>query len=84
MKEEFKIVERKGLTQTLDFSNVFKIEWLRIVFNRIHDGFLWLDNGPINIIKRIIHRVIGYPTLDLPKMLRSDSKETIEKNIGVV
>ena len=27
---------------------------------------------------------IGYPTLDWPKTLRSDSKEVIEKNIGVV
>ena len=30
--------------------------------------------------KRIIHRVIGYPTLHQPKTLRSDSKEVIEKN----
>ena len=41
---------------------------------------MWLDNGPIKITKRIIHRVIGYPTLDRPKTMRSDSKEVIEKN----
>lgn len=51
---------------------------------RIHDSSLWLDNGPIKINKRIIHRVTGYPTLNQPKTLRSDSKEVIEKNIGVV
>ena len=28
--------------------------------------------------------VIGYPTLDQPKTLRSDSKEVIEKNIGAI
>ena len=64
IKEEYKIVEKKGLTQALDFLNVFKIEWIRIVLSRIHGSSLWLDNGPIKITKRIIHRVTGYPTLD--------------------
>ena len=64
----------------LDFPTVFKIEWIRIVLRRIHDGCLWLEGGPIKLSKRIIHRVIGYPTLDWPKTLRSDSKEVIEKN----
>ena len=50
------------------------------MLSRIHDSSLWLENGPIKITKRIIHRVIGYPTLDRPKTLRSDSKEVIEKN----
>ena len=49
------------------------------MLSQIHDGSLWLDNGPINITKRIIHRVTSYPTLDQPKTLRSDSKEVIEK-----
>ena len=35
----------------------------------------------IKITKRIIHRVTGYPTLDWPKILKSDSKEVIEKNM---
>lgn len=82
LREEFKIVEKKGLTQALDFLNVFKTRWIRIVLSRIHDSSLWLDNGPIKITKRIIHRVTGYPTLDRPKTLRSDSKEVIKKNIG--
>ena len=30
----------------------------------------------------MVHRVIGFPTLDGPKTLRSDSKEAIERNIG--
>ena len=33
-------------------------------------------------MKKIVHRVTGYPTLDQPKTLRSDSKEVIKKNIG--
>ena len=41
---------------------------------------MWLEGGPIKIKTRIIHRVIGYPTLDQPKTLRSDSKKMIEKN----
>ena len=64
LKEEFKIIERKGLTRALDFLNVFKTEWIRIVLSQIHDGSLWLDNGPIKITKRIIHRATDYPTLD--------------------
>ena len=80
LKEEYKIVEKKGLTWALDFPNVFKIEWIRIVLSQIHDGSLWLDNGPIKITKRIIYRVTGYPTPDQPKTLRCDSKEMIEKN----
>lgn len=59
---------------------MFKTEWIRIVLSGIHDGSLWIENGYIKITKRIIHRVTGYPTLDWPKTLRSDSKEVIEKN----
>ena len=82
LKMENKIIGRKGLTQALDFPNVFKIEWIRIVPSQIHDCSLWLEGGPIKITKKIVHRVIDYPTLDQPKTLRSDSKEVIEKNIG--
>ena len=39
-KEEFKIVERKGLTRAQDFPTVFKIEWIKIVLSRVHDGCL--------------------------------------------
>lgn len=42
LKEEFNIVERKGLTHALEFPTVFKIEWIKIVLSRIHYGFLWL------------------------------------------
>ena len=82
LKEEYQIIERKGLTHALEFPIVFKIEWIRIVLSRIHDGILWLEDGPIKISKRISHRVTGYPTLDRSKTLRSDSKEVIEKNTG--
>ena len=64
LKEEYKIVEKKGLTRALDFLNVFKTEWIRIVLSQIHDGSLWVEGGPINITKRIIHRLTSYPTLD--------------------
>ena len=82
LKEDYNIVEKKGLTHALDFPTVFKIEWIRLVLSRIHDGWLWLEGGLIKITKRIIHRVTGYPTLDRPKTLRSDSKEVIERNTG--
>ena len=72
----------KGLTHALEVLSIFKIEWIRLVLSRIHDGSLWLEDGPVKISKRIVHRVIGYPTLDQPKTLRSDSKDVIEKNIG--
>ena len=82
LKEEYKIVEKKGLTRALDFPNVFKTESIQIVLSKVDDGSLWMDNGPIKINKKIIHRVIDYPTLDQPKTLRRDSKEMIEKNTG--
>ena len=63
---------------------MFKIEWILIVLSQIHNGSLWLDNGPIKIDKIIIHRVTGYSTLDQPKTLRSDSKKMIEKNSGAI
>ena len=84
LKEEFKIVEKRGLTRTLDFPDIFKTEWIKIVLSIIHDNSLWLENGPIKITKRIILRVIRYLTLDQTKTLRSESKEIIDKTIGVV
>lgn len=43
-----------------------------------------MENGPTKIKKRIIHRIIGYPTLDRPKSMRCDANEAIEKNTRVV
>ena len=40
-----------------------------------------MEQGPV-ITKKMVHRVTGFPTLDWPKTLRSDKKETIEKNTG--
>ena len=82
LKDEFKIVETKGLTHCLEFPIVFKIEWIRLVLSRIHDGSIWLEDGLLKITKKIVHRVTGYPILDRPKTLRSDCKEVIEKNTG--
>ena len=52
------------------------------MLGQIHDGSLWLEIGPIKITKKIVHRVTGFPTLDLLKTLRSDKREAIEKNMG--
>ena len=82
LKEEYQIVERKGLACALEFPIVFKTEWIRLVLSRIHDGSLWLEDGSMRIKKIIVHRVTGYPTLDHPKTLRSDAKKAIGKNIG--
>ena len=84
LKDELKLVERKCLTHALDFSKVFKTKWIKIVFIRIHDNSIWLDNGLVKITKKIVHRVIGYPTLDQPKTMRSESKEVIEENTWAV
>ena len=82
LKNEFSIIERKGLTKTLEFPIVFKIEWVHIVLSRIHDGAFWLETGPVKFTKKTIHRVTGIPTLDRPKTLCSDKREVIERNIG--
>ena len=80
LKDEFFIVDKKGLTKALVFPIVFKTEWIRIVLSWIHDGAFWLETGLVKITKKIVHRVTGFPTLDRPKTLRSDKRETIEKN----
>ena len=49
------------------------------MLRRICDDLLWLEGGLVKITKRIIHRDTGYPTLDQPKTLRSDSKTVIKK-----
>ena len=80
LKDEFSIVEKKGLTKALVFPIVFKIEWIHIVLSQIHDGYFWLETRLVKITKKIVHRVTSFPTLDQPKTLRSDKRETIEKN----
>lgn len=84
LREENKIIERKGLRRALDFPQDFKTEWIKILLSRIHDSQIWLENGPIGISKKIVHRISGYPTLDRPKSMRSDAKEVIEKNTRVM
>ena len=79
LKDEFSIVEKKGLTKALVFPIVFKTEWICIVLSRIHDGAFWLEQGLVKITKKIVHRVTSFPTLDWPKTPCNDSKEDIKK-----
>ena len=81
LKDEYKIIEHKGLTHALDTRTVFKTEWIKIILSFIHDGSIWLEGGPVKIKKLIVHRVTGYPTLDQYYAIRRDEKEVIEKNI---
>lgn len=83
LKDEFKIVERKGLTRALEFPRNFKIEWIKVILSIIHDMKYWLQNGPMEITKKIFHRFIGYPTLDKKKTMWCLSQEEIEANTGV-
>ena len=69
LKDELKIAQTKKLTCALNFSQNFKNEWIRIVLSHIHDGKLWLENGPIKITKLTIHRVTRYPKLGQPKIM---------------
>ena len=64
LKEEFSIVEKKGLTCALEFPMTFKTEWVKIVLRKIHDRCIWLEGGPIKITKRVVHRVTRFQTLD--------------------
>ena len=72
LKDEYKIIERKGLTHALEFSIIFKTKWIKIILSRIHNSYLWLEGGTIKLSKRIVHRVTRYPTLDQSKTLRSN------------
>ena len=55
LREEYKIIEKKGLTHTLDFPNVFKTERIKIELSQTHDNYIWLENGPTKLTKRIIN-----------------------------
>ena len=37
LKDEYKIMEKKGLTLSLEFLRNFKIEWIKVILSRIHD-----------------------------------------------
>ena len=50
------------------------------MLSQIHDGCIWLEREPIKIMKRIVHRVTGFPTPEQPRAIRSDAKEVLEKN----
>ena len=84
LKDEYQIIECKGLTHALDMPTVFKIECIKIVLSRIHDGFLWLEGGPVKTTKRVVCRVTSCPTLEQSRAIRSDANEIIEKNIGAM
>ena len=43
LKKEFNIVERKGLTRALGFPMKFKIELIKIILSRNHDGYGWKE-----------------------------------------
>ena len=73
LKEEYNIVEKKGLMWALDFPTTFKNKWIKIILSKIHDGYVWLEGGPVKITKRVIHRAIGFPTLDWPQALSVDT-----------
>ena len=62
LKEEFNIVERKGLTCALDFPTMFKTEWIRLVVTKIHDGFKIGSYLLYVLINLYRYRPIGLPT----------------------
>lgn len=74
LKDEFSIVEKKGLTKALVFPIVFKTQWIFIVLSQIHDGEIWLEIGLVKITKKIVHRATDFLTLDRTKTLRSDKR----------
>ena len=69
LKEEFKIIERKGLTPTLEFLRNFRMEWIKVILRRVHDMKYWLKNGQVEITKKMIHKITCYLTLDKKKTM---------------
>ena len=55
MKDENKVMAKKGLTHTLELPKVFKFEWIKIFLRRTQNMKLWLENGLVKITKSIIH-----------------------------
>lgn len=44
LREEYKIIEWKGLNYALDFPQVFKTKWIQIFLSQIHDNYIWLES----------------------------------------
>ena len=82
LKHKFQIVERIGLTHALEFLKKFKVGWIKVVLRRIHDMKYWLQNSPVEITKKMIHRVTGYPTLDKKKTMWCLSHEEVKAKTG--
>ena len=60
LKDEFQIIERKGLTHALEFLRNCKIEQIKVILRKVHDMMYWLQNGPVEITMKIIHMVLVY------------------------
>ena len=60
IKYKNKHVANKGLTHTLNFVRVFKVEWIKTILSQIHDMKLLLEDVPMKITKKIIHHVKGF------------------------
>lgn len=65
LKDEFKIIADKGRTRPLGFPKVFKIEWIKIVLNRVHNMKIWLEGGLIKIKKGNHSKGIWVPCIGL-------------------
>lgn len=81
LKPKHKQLEVIGLMNALNFLREFKSEWIRVVISQFHDGRFRLDE-PVEITKKMIHVIIGYPTTDKVKAIHNAPRAKIEKNTG--
>lgn len=66
LKPEYNQIEKIGFSCAIHFLQKFKIERIRIVLSQYHNGKFWSDK-PVVVTKKMLSRVIGYPTTDKAK-----------------
>lgn len=81
LKPEFKMLEEKGFTQFVNFSDFDEPEWVRYILSKIHDKFMWLDK-PHEITKTIIKVVTCLNSTGEVTSLRNVKNQIVTKVIG--
>lgn len=55
LKLEYLPLKTKGLSNVVDFPDMFHEDWVKYVLSKVHDQFLWLETqAPIKITKEVI------------------------------
>lgn len=70
LKPEHQNLETKGLAHISHIPRDFQVKWIKIILRCVHNGQLYLDQ-PIQITKKMIHRITRLTMLNKAKMTKT-------------